>query len=98
VNVLIVSGIWPPDVGGPASHAPQVAHFLQGRGHGVAIVTTATARPAPEPFPVYWISRSLPKGLVHVRTGVEVGNAQSVLDGDLDGFIRAELERRAKLN
>jgi len=33
-----------------------------------------------------------------LRTGVEVGNAQGVLDGDLDGFIRAELERRAKLN
>jgi peptide chain release factor 2 len=31
-----------------------------------------------------------------LRTGHEVGNAQSVLDGDLDGFIRAELERRAK--
>jgi len=33
-----------------------------------------------------------------LRTGVEVGNAQAVLDGDLDGFIRAELERRAKLS
>ena len=33
-----------------------------------------------------------------LRTGVEVGNAQAVLDGELDGFIRAELERRAKLN
>jgi peptide chain release factor 2 len=32
-----------------------------------------------------------------LRTGVEVGNAQAVLDGDLDGFIRAELERRARL-
>jgi hypothetical protein len=31
VNVLVVSGIWPPDVG-PASHAPQVASFLQSRG------------------------------------------------------------------
>ncbi|MFN8122086.1 MAG: peptide chain release factor 2 [Thermoleophilia bacterium] len=31
-----------------------------------------------------------------LRTGHEVGNAQGVLDGDLDGFIRAELERRAK--
>jgi peptide chain release factor 2 len=31
-----------------------------------------------------------------LRTGYETGNAQSVLDGDLDGFIRAELERRAK--
>ena len=25
MNVLVVSGIWPPDVGGPASHAPEVA-------------------------------------------------------------------------
>jgi peptide chain release factor 2 len=31
-----------------------------------------------------------------MRTGHEVGNAQAVLDGDLDGFIRAELERRAR--
>ncbi|MCU0306352.1 MAG: peptide chain release factor 2 [Thermoleophilia bacterium] len=31
-----------------------------------------------------------------LRTGFEVGNAQGVLDGDLDGFIRAELERRAQ--
>ena len=29
MRILIVSGIWPPDVGGPASHAPEVAEFLQ---------------------------------------------------------------------
>ncbi len=29
------------------------------------------------------------------RTGVEAGNAQGVLDGDLDDFVRAELLRRA---
>ena len=28
------------------------------------------------------------------RTNHEVGNPQSVLDGDLDGFIDAELKRR----
>ncbi len=31
-----------------------------------------------------------------LRTNHETGNAQGVLDGDLDGFIRAELERRAR--
>ncbi len=31
-----------------------------------------------------------------LRTGYETGNAERVLDGDLDGFMRAELERRAK--
>jgi peptide chain release factor 2 len=29
------------------------------------------------------------------RTNVEAGNAQAVLDGDLDEFVRAELLRRA---
>jgi peptide chain release factor 2 len=29
------------------------------------------------------------------RTGVEAGNAQGVLDGDLDEFVRAELLRRS---
>ena len=31
-----------------------------------------------------------------LRTGHTSGNANAVLDGDLDGFIRAELERRAR--
>jgi glycosyltransferase involved in cell wall biosynthesis len=67
VKVLIVSGIWPPDVGGPASHAPDVARFLAGRGHEVEVVTTAERAPAPEDYPVRWVSRSLPVGLRHVR-------------------------------
>lgn len=32
-----------------------------------------------------------------LRTERETGNVQAVLDGDLDGFIRDELERRARL-
>jgi glycosyltransferase involved in cell wall biosynthesis len=70
--VLVVSGIWPPDVGGPASHAPDVARFLVGRTHEVEVVTTATAPPAPQPYPVHWASRCLPKGVLHVRTAALV--------------------------
>jgi glycosyltransferase involved in cell wall biosynthesis len=77
MNVLVVSGIWPPDVGGPASHAPDVASFLQGRGHAVEVVTTAPRAPAPETYPVHWISRSLPKGAVHLRTAAEVARRAS---------------------
>jgi glycosyltransferase involved in cell wall biosynthesis len=80
VNVLVVSGIWPPDVGGPASHAPQVASFLLERGHGVTVVTTAYAQPAAQPYPVRWVSRSLPKGVVHVRTGLEIAHRARAAD------------------
>jgi glycosyltransferase involved in cell wall biosynthesis len=67
VKVLIVTGIWPPDVGGPASHAPEVAAELRSRGHGVEVVTSAAAPPASEEFPVHWASRRLPRGVRHVR-------------------------------
>jgi glycosyltransferase involved in cell wall biosynthesis len=58
VRVVIVSGIWPPDPGGPASHAPAVADFLTERGHDVAVVTTAGDAPAPRPYPVVWAPRA----------------------------------------
>ena len=67
MKVLIVSGIWPPDVGGPASHAPEVAEMLLARGHEVEVVTTADRAPALEAYPVHWASRSLPRGVRHVR-------------------------------
>lgn len=65
MNVLVVSGIWPPDVGGPASHAPEVAGFLRERGHYVEVVTTADTTPAQEPYRVWWVSRRLPVGVRH---------------------------------
>lgn len=67
MKVLIVSGIWPPDVGGPASHAPEVAAFLRARGHDVEVVTTAARAPAPEVYPVRWTSRRLPVGVRHAH-------------------------------
>jgi glycosyltransferase involved in cell wall biosynthesis len=78
--VLVVSGIWPPDVGGPASHAPDVASFLRSRGHSVEVVVTAPTAPTRQAYAVHWVSRALPKGVVHVRTGLEVARRASRAD------------------
>lgn len=67
MKVLIVSGIWPPDVGGPASHAPDVAEFLRSRGHDVEVVTTADAPPATRPYPVRAVPRHHRPGVRHYR-------------------------------
>ena len=40
MKIVVVSGIWPPDVGGPASHAPALAEALLEAGHTVEVVTT----------------------------------------------------------
>jgi glycosyltransferase involved in cell wall biosynthesis len=72
VRVLVVSGIWPPDAGGPASHAPEVCDYLAGRGHGVEVVTTAGRSPAQRPYAVDWVSRGLPPGIRHLRVAALV--------------------------
>ena len=72
MRVLVVSGIWPPDVGGPASHAPEVAEFLRGRGHQVSVVVTADGPPAPEAYPVHWVSRRVPPGPRHLAVMLEI--------------------------
>jgi glycosyltransferase involved in cell wall biosynthesis len=73
MRVVIVSGIWPPDPGGPASHAPALADFLAARGHKVEVVTTAERAPEPRPYPVSWAARSSP--LRHVRAAALVWRA-----------------------
>lgn len=60
MKVVLVSGIWPPDPGGPASHAPALAAFLCERGHAVEVVTTATSEPEPRNYPVRWADRASP--------------------------------------
>ena len=66
MRILLVTGIWPPDVGGPATHMPEVADYLHAHGHAVAVITTARIEPDAKPYPVEWISRSLPPGARHL--------------------------------
>jgi glycosyltransferase involved in cell wall biosynthesis len=75
VRVVLVSGIWPPDVGGPASHAPALATALLEAGHAVEVVTTAAAPPAPRPYTVRWVSRSRPAPLRHLAVVREIAAA-----------------------
>ena len=80
MKALIVSGIWPPDVGGPASHAPEVARFLHERGHSVEVVTTASVAPAAEPYPVRWVDRRLPVGVRHAVGAALVARRAAAAD------------------
>ena len=75
-----MSGIWPPDVGGPASHAPALAAALQERGHAVEVVTTADAVPDPRPYRVRWVRRSLAAPLRHLAVVRAVRKAARVAD------------------
>jgi len=80
VRVLVISGIWPPDVGGPASHAPEVAAFLRGHGHSVEVVTTADRMPPPAAYPVRWVDRATPIGVRHLRTAALIARRAAQAD------------------
>ena len=60
MRIAFLTGIWPPDVGGPATHGPDFARFLVARGHAVRVVTMGDGEPAERPCEVEVVSRRLP--------------------------------------
>lgn len=60
MRIVFLTGIWPPDVGGPATHGPDFAAFLRDRGHAVYVFTMADGEPAVRPVPVEIVSRRRP--------------------------------------
>jgi glycosyltransferase involved in cell wall biosynthesis len=64
-RILIVSNLFPPDIGGPATYVPRIAAELRARGHAISVIGGAppgfVASPAERwPYPVYRLSRGLP--------------------------------------
>ena len=93
MRVVLVSGIWPPDVGGPSSHAPALAAALLEAGHEVEVVTTADVAPESRPYPVRWVARSRPAPLRHLAVVREVASAAR----DADRVYATTMVRRAAL-
>src|SRR3954451_7083756 len=60
MRIVFLTGIWPPDVGGPATHGPDFARFLRDRGHHVRVVTMADGEPTDRCVPVEAVGRGRP--------------------------------------
>ncbi len=68
MRILLVSNLFPPDIGGPATYVPRIAGELLGRGHNVSVVAGAAPGELKEsagewPYAVHHISRGLPLGV-----------------------------------
>jgi glycosyltransferase involved in cell wall biosynthesis len=81
MQVVLLTGIWPPDVGGPATHGPDLARFLVGRGHGVRVVTMGAGEPTERPCPVEVVPRRLPFPIRYA--GVAALGARAARQADL---------------
>jgi glycosyltransferase involved in cell wall biosynthesis len=65
VRILVVSNLFPPDIGGPATYVPKIAGELAARGHAITVVGGAPPEYVPGSgpafdFPVHRVSRGLP--------------------------------------
>lgn len=60
MNLTLVSGIYPPDIGGPATYIPGLAQFLKESNENVRVVslTDGTSRRIKHPWETYLVSRS----------------------------------------
>lgn len=93
VRVLIATGIFPPDIGGPASYSIFLRDELMRRGYRVDVVTYGPAG----------ISRKIPKGLRHTvyfavcvlrAFRVDVIFAQDPVSAGLPALLAAKLTGR----
>ena len=107
MRVLFATGIYPPDIGGPATYVSGLAQELRRRGIGVSVVTYGRAgNDVPGPFPVRRVSRarSLPLRYVDFLTSVyreareaDVVYLQDPLSSGLPGWLGARLARKPVL-
>lgn len=65
MRIALLTGIFPPDIGGPATHSSVLADELRRRGHEVVIVT-AHNRPRPQSCDLVSFPRSWPWPLRHI--------------------------------
>lgn len=72
MKICIVSGIFPPDIGGPASYVPKIAGELQKLGNSTVVICLSDSLKDNDalnyPFPVIRISRKLFKPWRIIRT------------------------------
>jgi glycosyltransferase involved in cell wall biosynthesis len=75
MKILMITGIFPPDIGGPATYVPTMARELVKRGHNVAAVTLSDTLGHDDRlygFPVHRIRRGLFKPLRFLVTVLRI--------------------------
>jgi len=81
MRIVFLTGIWPPDVGGPATHGPEFSRFLVERGHRVVVLTMGDGEPAVTPCKVVVVSRRSPFPVRYGR--LAIGAARWARTADL---------------
>ena len=109
MKIIIATGIFPPDIGGPATYSETMARELTRRGFEVAVITYADRSKNQEAgikkqgYGIVRISRIYPKGLRHfvyfwkllrISRGADVVYAQDLISAGLPALAATKLLRK----
>lgn len=75
MKILVITGIFPPDIGGPATYVPLIATALTERGHFVTVVTLSDRMDLDDstyPFQVVRLPRDMFKPWRWFRTATKI--------------------------
>jgi glycosyltransferase involved in cell wall biosynthesis len=64
MRICLPTGIFPPDIGGPASYVPRIVRALTERGHAVEVITLSDAPQDDEQYP--FAVRRIPRGMTRL--------------------------------
>jgi glycosyltransferase involved in cell wall biosynthesis len=93
-KVLLVTNIFPPQIGGPATFIDRLAHSLASRDHAVTVVCSSNGRPHPadasRPFAVRRVSiasRERYEVLVRLRLALEMARHRLIFVNGLEQYV-----------
>lgn len=72
MKILITTGIFPPDIGGPATQMERLASDLSKGGFEVSVLTYGTPGKKERPFSLFSVSRRWPVGIRQLMFGIKV--------------------------
>ena len=103
MKIVLATGIFPPDIGGPATYVARLALDLAKRDFSVGVITYSNSCDNKYGFPVVRISRKYPIGLRHLiyfwkliflAKDADVIYAQNVTSAGLPALFVAKLLRK----
>lgn len=103
MKIILATGIFPPDIGGPATYVERLATELHQQGFDVKVITYTDHKGQNYRFKVVRISRKYPMGLRHfiyflnllkLAKSCDVIYAQNVTSAGLPSLLTAKLLRK----
>jgi len=102
VKFIFATGIFPPDIGGPATYTERLAIEFCQRGFGVSVITYSSAKDKKYDFPVVRISKKYPIlkyflylfNLLKLAKKCDVVYAQNVTSAGLPALLAAKLFKK----